>query len=391
MTAKRFNYYLVLILFCCICIYGKDVSYGSNSKIVVIQGNISQPKISYVNKSRVNNPGVKHKRVKRWLNGKPAIVNILVVNPKDSGALIKPAYGSYYIGSVKSVKEIAVIEDAIAGVNASYFKPDCGTPLGTSIINGKIITGPLYRRVTLGITKNNEFKMAKLDIDGEILIGDNIKLDLFNINQPVFSSRSYSVFTDQWGKKTPITSAYYSHIVVQNDSVSYVKNSSVAIPKDGFVIVGPHSFLPKSIKVGNSVKYNLKIKPNDWDDVEYAVGGGPYLVKEGRIFIDKQKFSRYFLWTKLPRTAVGYTKKGTLVLVTIDGRHKGFSEGATITELAKIMHEHGCYNAMNLDGGTSTQMVYKGKLVNYPTVKGGSRVTNALMIIIPTVNNFVSI
>lgn len=357
----------------------------------MVERNQSLPKISFMNNSNEIKPNITHKRVKRWLNGKPAIVNILIVNPRNSGVVIKPANGSYYIGSMKSVKDIAAIEEAIAGVNASYFKPDSGAPLGTSIVNGKIITGPLFKRVTLGITRYKEFKMAKINIKGEISIGQNVNLDLFNINQPVFSSRSFSVFTDQWGRVTPHTSAHYSHIVVQNDTVRYVKNSSVPIPKNGYVIVGPHSILPKYIKVGDFVRYNTKIIPDDWDEVEYAIGGGPYLIREGRIYIDNQKFSRSFLWTKSPRTAVGYTKKGTLVLVTIDGRRKGFSEGATITEIAKIMKELGCYNAMNLDGGTSTQMVYKGRLVNYPAVKGGSRVTNALMIIIPAVGTNISL
>jgi exopolysaccharide biosynthesis protein len=36
---------------------------------------------------------------------------------------------------------------------------------------------------------------------------------------------------------------------------------------------------------------------------------------------------------------------------------------------------------MNLDGGSSTQMVYRGQLVNTPTIAGGGRVTNALLVI----------
>lgn len=44
------------------------------------------------------------------------------------------------------------------------------------------------------------------------------------------------------------------------------------------------------------------------------------------------------------------------------------------------MSELGAYNAMNFDGGSSTQMVYRGRIVNSPLVKGGGRVTNALVI-----------
>jgi len=324
--------------------------------------------------------GVRHKRVKRWLNGKPAMVNIIVVNPDVENLIIKPSYGSYKLNSVRRVKDLVTIEKAIAGINASYFKPDTGVPLGASIINGEVLTGPIYQRVVFGVTEDNKFKMEKLDVSGEIKIGNDISLPLFNINQPVFSQTGFTVYTDRWGGKTPRTSKYYCHIVVQDSKIQYIKQSSVPVPQGGYVIVGPRSKIPKNIQQYDSVNYTVKLNPDDWNNVKYAVGGGPYLVKEGKIFIDRQHFSQGFLWMKAPRTAIGYTKSGSLVLVTVDGRQEGTS-GASLPELAKLMQELGAFNAMNLDGGSSTQMVYKGKVVNTPTTRGGNRVTNALVII----------
>ncbi|OGI20983.1 MAG: hypothetical protein A2255_10990 [Candidatus Melainabacteria bacterium RIFOXYA2_FULL_32_9] len=362
---------------------GEVFSTGPSNQTAVEQAEIREryvpPTRSFDRKN-----AVVHKKMKRWLNGKPAIVNILVINPKKSGVVVKPSFGSYFINSVKSVKEIVNREDALAGINASYFKPDNGAPLGLAILDGNIITGPLYRRVSFGVTKDKEFKMGKVDITGKINIGEDLKLRLFNINQPVFSKYAFTVYTDKWGKRTPITSQHYSHIVVAHDKVQYIKNSSVPVPRGGYVLVGPHYLVAGKIKQHERVDYSMTLIPDDWNDnIEYAISGGPYLVKNGKIFIDKQKFTSNFLWTKAPRTAVGFTKGGSLVMVTIDGRQKGVTEGATITELAKIMHELGTYDAMNLDGGTSTQMVVNGKLVNYPSVKGGGRVTNALVIVAP--------
>lgn len=331
----------------------------------------------------ITQEGYIHKREKRWLNGKPAIVNTLIINPDKSNAIIKPSNASYFINSIKSVREIAHSEAAFAGINASYFKPDCGAPLGTSIVEGKVITGPLYKRVTIGITKDKKLKMDRINIGGSINIGNRTHLKLFNINQPVFSRIGFTIFTDKWGKRTPKTKPFYSHIVVAEGRVKYIKNSSVAIPYGGYVIVGPHSIVPKNIEKNDIVSYSTKLSPNDWNEVETAIGGGPYLIKNGKIFIDQENFSSKFLWDKAPRTAIGYTRSGVIIMVTVDGRRKGFSEGATLPELAHILYDLGAYNAMNLDGGSSTQMVINGKLVNYPTVKGGSRVTNALVIISP--------
>jgi hypothetical protein len=75
-----------------------------------------------------------------------------------------------------------------------------------------------------------------------------------------------------------------------------------------------------------------------------------------------------------PRTAVGVTADNKLLLMTVDGRQTGFSEGVTLIELANLMLSHGAQNAINLDGGGSTQMAmnYYGdglaaQLVNSPS------------------------
>jgi exopolysaccharide biosynthesis protein len=58
-----------------------------------------------------------------------------------------------------------------------------------------------------------------------------------------------------------------------------------------------------------------------------------------------------------PRTAVGVTAASKLLLVTVDGRQAGFSEGLTIIELANLMkNTYGAANAIVLDGGGSTTM-----------------------------------
>ena len=76
-----------------------------------------------------------------------------------------------------------------------------------------------------------------------------------------------------------------------------------------------------------------------------------------------------------PRSAAGLTSGNSkLLLMTVDGRQTGFSEGVTLVELAGYMASYGATNAVNLDGGGSTQMVanYYGDttaamLVNSPS------------------------
>ncbi len=62
-----------------------------------------------------------------------------------------------------------------------------------------------------------------------------------------------------------------------------------------------------------------------------------------------------------PRTALGVNKNGRwLILMAVDGREFGVSEGATLTELANLLLSYGVYNGVNMDGGGSSAMVIRG-------------------------------
>ena len=66
-----------------------------------------------------------------------------------------------------------------------------------------------------------------------------------------------------------------------------------------------------------------------------------------------------------PRTAAGYTKDGKLILLVVDGRQKE-SRGVSLQELATLMAELGCVEALNLDGGGSSTIVVNGVRLNRP-------------------------
>ncbi len=74
-----------------------------------------------------------------------------------------------------------------------------------------------------------------------------------------------------------------------------------------------------------------------------------------------------------PRTALGFDDTGTwLLLVVVDGRQPGFSEGVTLYELAGILKAHGCTQAINLDGGGSSIMLVQEPGAGVRTVNSPS-------------------
>lgn len=75
-----------------------------------------------------------------------------------------------------------------------------------------------------------------------------------------------------------------------------------------------------------------------------------------------------------PRTALGLDSTGRLLtFVVVDGRKPGISEGMSLLELAQLMKEIGCHDALNLDGGGSSIMIRDGKILNSPCDVTGPR------------------
>ena len=116
-----------------------------------------------------------------------------------------------------------------------------------------------------------------------------------------------------------------------------------------------------------------------------AIGGGPVLVQEGKIKIyneqEKMFDGKDGLTEKHPRTAMGYTADGYLIILVIEGRNPGIAEGASLLQEAKIFIELGCMEALNLDGGGSSCMLVNGKETIKPSDKGLQRPVPAVFMI----------
>lgn len=81
---------------------------------------------------------------------------------------------------------------------------------------------------------------------------------------------------------------------------------------------------------------------------------GPVLIMNGEI--NQEAYNSNSGWN--PRTAIGQRKDGAVVFVCIDGRQAG-SAGGTYKDVIDIMIEYGVVNACNMDGGSSSIMVYR--------------------------------
>lgn len=141
----------------------------------------------------------------------------------------------------------------------------------------------------------------------------------------------------------------------------------------------------KKSKNADSVKVRIK-STNElfkaWN-METAIGGGPVLLQDGKLKItnnEERMFMGKAIHDKHPRTAMGYTKDNKLIILVVEGRNSQAS-GASLIQLAQILKDLGCVEALNLDGGGSSCLLINGKETIITSDKTGQRSVPAVFMI----------
>ncbi len=130
----------------------------------------------------------------------------------------------------------------------------------------------------------------------------------------------------------------------------------------GEIISRPEGGFP-AVEIDEHNRLHLLAPGDDLAGRHVVVAGSSVLVREGKNVVGD------FADKPHPRTALGATAEGALVVAIVDGRQAGRSEGLTQRELADLLVEEGVTTAINLDGGGSTTLVIRNE-------SGRSRVLN---------------
>ncbi|MDR7415812.1 MAG: phosphodiester glycosidase family protein [Armatimonadota bacterium] len=276
---------------------------------------------------------------------------------------------------------------AVAAVNGGYFAPD-GDPLGGVMIGREWVSEPLPGRSCLGITETEEVVFDILNWKAEAVTPWGT-VPIQGVNRPR-GSEEVVLFTPRLG--SPLrTRPGGIEVVVSGGMVQEVRAIPPAsVPPEGFVLSGhglPAEVLAR-LRPGDPVHVQIRVEPSSgdprWQRVRDILCGGPRLLARGQPIPDSEGFPEAFLYRRHPRTAVGVTPDGTVILLVVDGRAPEHGLGMTIPELAMEMRRLGAVEALNLDGGGSTTLVVHGQVVNRPSDETGERpVSDALLLLPP--------
>ncbi len=330
----------------------------------------------------------------------PWFINVLRIDPNR--ARLKVVHALDEGVGLETVSSLAARYRAPAATNGGYFRiagTYLGESLGLLVLDRQLFSEPHNERAGFGLMdtgNKTELIFGHLRFAGDISIGSE-KYSVQGLNRPV-SSDELIIFTPQF-HLTTLTNPDGIEVTVRRKRVTAVSDlkGSSDIPADGYVIsaVGrAREWVKTHIRKGSKVNFTWQlnsIEPGnhaDWLRIYSILGGGPQLIKEGKIAItDKEeKMAAGFATDRHPRTAIANLESGRILLVTVDGRQPGISAGMTLEMLADLLLEFGAIDAVNLDGGGFTTTFVHNKIVNRPSDQTGERPVSDAILIFPKPN-----
>lgn len=292
-------------------------------------------------------------RSPRW--HAPLFVNVLEFDPRD------PRYRLAVVAARgpgpshrESARRIAQKVRAIIAINGSYFhftsRRTNGDPIGLVLADGRLVNPVQGHRPAMGIMPDGRlfFGMPRRqrDLDSALQLERMAGLGPHPIPK-ASSSQLRPWFAPGAWRGYPTAATALSTASTQGRSA---RNAS-----------------------GLGYPWNL---------ASQGLEGGPMLLHDGKP-VPLKGFNWSILHGCEPRTAIGLTRTGRMLWLTVDGRVPGHSLGTNLTEVTQLFESLGAVEAMNWDGGGSTTMIIQGKLVTRIATGWVRAVTNAL-VLIPT-------
>ena len=300
---------------------------------------------------------------------------------------LQPVLARDKVPGRSTIKQMSNEYSAIAAINASYFALS-GEILGNTKINGIVAGTTYYTRSTIGINADGSTIFGRTNYYGKITMGgESLNIGGVDCERGADTAVIYNLHQ---GTTTGTNDFGVEYIVIDGIVTDiFTGKGNNEIPPNGYVVSvhGKAAELFQNTQIGDRAVFDESIidvdGAGDFDQATQVIGAGPRLVKDGAVYVnvDEEQFPSDIRVGRAPRSAVGVTQYGDYIFAVVDGRQT-HSKGCTLQEWAAILlNDFGAVNAINLDGGGSTELVIKGDIVNSPSDGRERPVGDALLII----------
>lgn len=273
----------------------------------------------------------------------------------------------------------------LVAVNGPMRDAATGMPVGDVVVDGEPVRSPKRSRAAydqLLVRTEGVLQAGDLRWTGALVTSGGARAGIDGINVARRTGRVV-LYTPRFGRSTETNrngAELVLRVVSPKGPVRFDRETTVRlagfgwgeggarIPSDGVVLSG-HGAGARELRsvwrsAGRGARAFLRLDARP--DVLQSISGRPVLVRNGKpARLTGRAAAR--IGGRQPRTMVGWTKAGDVLLVTADGREPGRSLGMTLREAAELMIGLGAATAINLDGGGSTTFVVRGKVANRPS------------------------
>jgi hypothetical protein len=328
-------------------------------------------------------------------SGGKRTVNLVCADLTDPTIRIESALAKNEVGQKDTLQNIAEQlkspdVDVIAAFNGGYFEP---------YAQGKAALWSTLEQHGEYVHLGEEGSVMGFTADNQVLIG-NLKVRIKgSINGKGDDSQGWNAwgFNHVYGQDNPEAIAIFTpaygkttgphdrcSITVDNGRVVSITKGEAVIPATGYIIVMNQGAVLSRFKIGDQVDYRLEFSRYDnkdgsqtaatfkWDQMRTTVGAGPTLIRDGKIVADgtAEGFQEADLITTRAalRSFIGVTPDNVLIMGTVPQ--------VSIAELAEIVQKLNLVQALNLDGGLSSALYYRGQYLTGPY----RQITDAIVI-----------
>ncbi|MDP9861021.1 MULTISPECIES: phosphodiester glycosidase family protein [Streptosporangium] len=323
----------------------------------------------------------------------PWDMRVLMVDPKTFKGSFRTSVGTS-VAKRETTSSMSKLTKAIAGVNGGFFnihtpKALQGDPMGVSVVGGKLLSEAVPGRSGL-VINGRKARITELQTAITAIPADGAKTEVKGVNRAA-GADELVLYTEEFGTKTAADGGAEIVVDAQGRIVN-AREAGGAVPRGAYVLHGTgimadwlreHALETSIMKLDTRVIDLRTQRAVPLTPETYIMGGGVGLLRNGRVRITAQAdghASVVMMLRRHPRTLVGVTKSGGLILATVDGRNPGVTVGASMVEAAQLMRWLGAKQAMNLDGGGSTAMVVNHKVINRPSDGSERTVGDGLFI-----------
>lgn len=324
-------------------------------------------RINIITQTKELAKGVTYSYRQDEFNGKQVHAFVIALS-KDAVCELRPfsAAGSY--NGRGSLAAAAVNSGALAAINASYFDTD-GWVIGSTKSRGQFISMDSTPRSGLVVLDGSSMIVKDLSYSGTVHLPKGKILQLKGMNRGRIAD-DLVLYNEHYAPTTR-TNSYGREIKIKNDRVIAVSTKGNMTIEPGCVVISGHGVNAAalaSVRVGDRANVLESLGNAVADKAKMVITGGPMLLENGRVNVrsSEESIPNDIANGRAPRTAVGVKRDGTVLLLVVDGRSFA-SSGMTLKEVAQYFLRLGAINAVNFDGGGSSEMIVKGSIVNKPS------------------------